>query len=269
MRYRRSYYRSGRPHRRSYWLPNEPFITYRCDKCGKQNRGQEGRIPKQWQRIHELYDPQIRTGRKSIRIRGLYCEQCAKEWAKRLVPVKDGVVVSANVAKRLNKQAHEETLAEHGGLLGEDATNLLVVGLGLCLLGVFTAAFHMLGWVSLIVGFSLLAFVGLLELVYYPEKRRELKEQSEARVVKLAEARRDTIEERDAFYASAEWKTLRDEVVREQGRVCQSCRSTIALDGDVTVDHIKPRSLYPDLSLTKSNLQVLCRSCNSKKGARV
>jgi len=33
------------------------------------------------------------------------------------------------------------------------------------------------------------------------------------------------------------------------------------------VDHIKPRHLFPDLELVKSNLQVLCEDCNLGKGA--
>jgi len=31
------------------------------------------------------------------------------------------------------------------------------------------------------------------------------------------------------------------------------------------VDHIKPRSKYPELSLTFSNLQILCEDCNFGK----
>ena len=31
------------------------------------------------------------------------------------------------------------------------------------------------------------------------------------------------------------------------------------------VDHIKPRSLYPDLELEFENLQVLCKYCNLEK----
>jgi len=34
------------------------------------------------------------------------------------------------------------------------------------------------------------------------------------------------------------------------------------------VDHIKPKSKYPDLAYDKTNLQVLCEECNIGKGAR-
>ena len=34
----------------------------------------------------------------------------------------------------------------------------------------------------------------------------------------------------------------------------------------IHVDHIKPRSIYPDLALTYDNLQLLCEDCNLGKG---
>lgn len=33
----------------------------------------------------------------------------------------------------------------------------------------------------------------------------------------------------------------------------------------IQVDHIKPRSKYPDLAYDPKNLQVLCRDCNKGK----
>ena len=33
----------------------------------------------------------------------------------------------------------------------------------------------------------------------------------------------------------------------------------------IHVDHIKPRSIYPDLSLEFTNLQLLCADCNLGK----
>lgn len=89
-----------------------------------------------------------------------------------------------------------------------------------------------------------------------------------ARFTALAEDRKRRIDEAQAFYASPEWKLLRDEVIREQGRVCGECGHAINSDLEVTVDHILPRSKYPHLALSKDNLRVLCRSCNSTKGNR-
>jgi 5-methylcytosine-specific restriction endonuclease McrA len=65
----------------------------------------------------------------------------------------------------------------------------------------------------------------------------------------------------DEFYMSWEWLKLRYEVLKTYGAVCMLCQDT----GHIVVDHIKPRSKYPDLSLEFDNLQVLCRSCNRGK----
>lgn len=74
--------------------------------------------------------------------------------------------------------------------------------------------------------------------------------------------------ERDAFYASREWMTLRYEVLKEFGARCLVCGRT-ARDGiKIHVDHIKPRSLFPELELAKENLQVLCEDCNKGKSNR-
>ena len=89
----------------------------------------------------------------------------------------------------------------------------------------------------------------------------------DARLEELARERQRQIDEARAFYASSEWRLVRKQVVEEQGRVCQECHQHISDDNDLTIDHIKPRSKFPELALDKSNLQVLCRRCNSAKGA--
>ena len=66
----------------------------------------------------------------------------------------------------------------------------------------------------------------------------------------------------DRFYNSAAWKQVRYEVLRKYGPTCMLCGST---KGPAHVDHVKPRSKYPDLALEISNLQVLCKSCNLGK----
>lgn len=69
---------------------------------------------------------------------------------------------------------------------------------------------------------------------------------------------------RVAFYASDEWRRLRYRVLKEYGRKCMCCHKT---DGVMHVDHIKPRSKYPDLELVFDNMQVLCEDCNLGKSA--
>lgn len=64
------------------------------------------------------------------------------------------------------------------------------------------------------------------------------------------------------FYDSDKWRDLRYRVLKKHGRKCMVCfRTNIELH----VDHIKPISKYPELSLEQSNLQVLCRDCNLGK----
>ena len=64
------------------------------------------------------------------------------------------------------------------------------------------------------------------------------------------------------FYRSRKWRFLRWKVLAKYGRKCMDCD---AVDVELHVDHIKPRSKFPQLSLKIENLQVLCRDCNMAK----
>lgn len=66
----------------------------------------------------------------------------------------------------------------------------------------------------------------------------------------------------DAFYDTREWRDLRYRVLQKSRGCCQLCGNR---DQPLYVDHIKPRSLYPELQLAESNLQVLCHDCNLGK----
>jgi hypothetical protein len=66
------------------------------------------------------------------------------------------------------------------------------------------------------------------------------------------------------FYRTPEWSGLRRKILKRYGRVCMKCGGT----EHIHVDHIKPRSIFPDLQLEWDNMQVLCRSCNSSKSNR-
>jgi uncharacterized protein (TIGR02646 family) len=66
------------------------------------------------------------------------------------------------------------------------------------------------------------------------------------------------------FYESREWRELRYKALKEQGHKCKSCGAT-AENAVLHVDHIKPRSKYPELELDPSNVQVLCEDCNMGK----
>jgi 5-methylcytosine-specific restriction endonuclease McrA len=60
------------------------------------------------------------------------------------------------------------------------------------------------------------------------------------------------------------------EVVAASGHRCAACGRQFSLRRRkplLHVDHIQPRKLYPHLLYVCSNLQVLCRPCNSHKSA--
>ena len=66
------------------------------------------------------------------------------------------------------------------------------------------------------------------------------------------------------FYESREWRALRYKALIQHGRQCQCCGAKppqIILH----VDHIKPRSIHPELELDIDNLQILCEDCNLGK----
>ena len=65
------------------------------------------------------------------------------------------------------------------------------------------------------------------------------------------------------FYESQQWRVLRYKALKLHGAKCQLCGAK----GTLHVDHIKPRSKYPELELRLDNLQVLCEQCNLGKGA--
>jgi hypothetical protein len=71
----------------------------------------------------------------------------------------------------------------------------------------------------------------------------------------------------DDFYLSTEWLDIRYQALKRYGGACQCCGATGTTDNPLHVDHIKPRSRFPELALDITNLQVLCMMCNRGKGA--
>lgn len=67
-----------------------------------------------------------------------------------------------------------------------------------------------------------------------------------------------------AFYKSREWKELRLAVLSVCDR-CMLCGASKESGAILHVDHIKPRSLWPELSLNIDNMQILCSECNLAK----
>ena len=67
------------------------------------------------------------------------------------------------------------------------------------------------------------------------------------------------------FYQSIEWRELRVKALVKYGRKCCLCGRGIEHGVILHVDHIKPKSKYPHLSLRLDNLQILCEDCNLGK----
>lgn len=68
------------------------------------------------------------------------------------------------------------------------------------------------------------------------------------------------------FYDTDAWDALRRYTLRRYGLRCMRCGAT---NTELHVDHIWPRSRYPQRSLDADNLQVLCRKCNYLKGGQI
>ena len=56
--------------------------------------------------------------------------------------------------------------------------------------------------------------------------------------------------------------SLKLRILKRDGYKCRDC----GISDDLTLDHIIPESKGGDLS--EENLQILCRSCNSRKGVK-
>ena len=71
------------------------------------------------------------------------------------------------------------------------------------------------------------------------------------------------------FYNSRSWQDIRHKALALSDGCCCLCGRSKRDDGiKLHVDHIKPRSKFPHLALSLSNLQVLCEDCNMGKSNR-
>lgn len=64
-----------------------------------------------------------------------------------------------------------------------------------------------------------------------------------------------------AWRNDAKWKNL-SKRLRKAQPWCSQCSTTV----DLTVDHIVPVSQAPELAYAVENCDVLCRSCNGRRG---
>jgi ssDNA-binding Zn-finger/Zn-ribbon topoisomerase 1 len=187
------------------------------------------------------------------------------------VTITENVVVTKAVQKRLKKRAEAETPRSMAVLVGKIVTWTILPLFWVSGYFVTTALTHDWTWQRwlLILGFYLyLPLFSLWPLDWILEKpRKQRMAKVNSRFLELAEERKKLIAETARFYQSPEWAALRRQVLEDEGRVCAECGKKIVDDADVTIDHKHPRSKHPHLSLRRENLRVLCRRCNSRKGA--
>lgn len=81
---------------------------------------------------------------------------------------------------------------------------------------------------------------------------------------KLSNINKGLSHPRHGFFLGTEWINLRSAVLKIYKRTCARCQTS---KGVMQVDHILPRSKYPEKELDFFNLQVLCISCNKLKGS--
>lgn len=62
------------------------------------------------------------------------------------------------------------------------------------------------------------------------------------------------------------WIKLRNQVFKKYGYKCMKCGYE---DKSNHIDHIKPKSKFPELKFDFDNLQVLCKLCNFEKSNRL
>lgn len=67
------------------------------------------------------------------------------------------------------------------------------------------------------------------------------------------------------FYSTPEWKRARYEALVKHGNSCLCCGRSPKDGVVIHVDHVKPKSIYPELALDVDNLQILCHECNEAK----
>jgi len=67
------------------------------------------------------------------------------------------------------------------------------------------------------------------------------------------------------FYRTQQWRTLRYQALIKHGNRCMCCGRGPNQGIIVHVDHIKPKSVWPEFALDINNLQILCEDCNLGK----
>jgi len=229
---------------------------FRCVKCGRNKRVKYVPVSDLCRRCAARKITEARREKSSIPI-----------------TLSENLLVTKAVEKRLRKKAQSDIRPTRAEKLGDLISKWCILVFWASAYFVARAIFQEfsgLFWPALFAW----AFGGPLFVMYVVDlllakPRKERADQIALRLTELTEARKRGIEEALRFYSSPEWTVIRKQVIKEEGRICAECGKRINNDFDITIDHIRPRSKYPKLALVRKNLRILCRTCNSKKGARL
>lgn len=208
------------------------------------------------------------------------CSKCYQKWQREQrakyrkmfpnenVNITDKIVVTRNVKGRLSKKAYSENPPSKTSKFSE--IMMMVGGFFLFFPLIYTwlsketpsGTF----WAVCIIVANLFIFVFSKISDKEDTKRRDAVDK---RVLEMAEERQKQIEEAKRFYTSPEWKLLRKQIIKLHKNICKNCEKVLTEKSDITIDHILPRSKFPDNALEMENMQILCRSCNSSKGNKI
>ncbi|MBP7705814.1 MAG: HNH endonuclease [Candidatus Aminicenantes bacterium] len=225
---------------------------FRCEKCGKLKQVK--------------YVPVSNFCRRCAAKKVAEEKLCNPELP---IELADNLIVTKAVEKRIIKKARREILPGRSEKIGE------AIGV-LSILVIFPAVYFIAKAISndpiFYIWFSVACWSQIIWMRLVDRRlakpRKDRADKIARRIVELAEIRKAELDEAKRFYLSSEWKALRRQVIKEEGRVCARCGKNIKDDVDLTVDHKLPRSKYHHLDLNRENLRVFCRSCNSAKGAK-
>lgn len=114
--------------------------------------------------------------------------------------------------------------------------------------------------------------------------------EAEAKVAQTQQAKENLRQRRrdgkllyDNWQGSRDWQQWRLQQLERQNWKCACCAQRMGFgektylgNGDFTlepqhptVDHMLPKSLFPELALDQQNLVMMCWSCNRKKGSKM
>jgi len=199
------------------------------------------------------------------------CKKCAAK--RRLIPTNNlvqipfGPQITEAVLRRLRRKAEATVPRSFRDHIAPLVPPAVMAAATFCAYWLFFKAFslgaYLLGLLGLVIMFSAVIGAALKEKLIAPRNRVV-----ESTINRLAADRQAQIDAMRQFYSSPEWAVLRRRIVKSFQPVCNVCGRRIRKAFDLTVDHIRPRSKYPELGLDPLNLQILCRSCNSSKGAK-